>query len=112
VLCNNTSGSATPIACSIGQMQTLLSIPAVPLTATSGALGGSLLVVGVPVTTTVSVTGATTSQGCTAAPSAGNALIAGTTVDCYVSSANTVTLRLTGIAAVTPASQTYKVTVQ
>jgi hypothetical protein len=83
-----------------------------PLTATSSTIGGSLLTVGTPVTTTVTVTGATTSQGCSASPSAGNALIAGTTVDCYVSAANTVTLRLTGIIATTPASQTYKVTVQ
>lgn len=76
---------------------------------TSSAIGGSLLTAGIPVTTTITATGATTGMGCLANPSAGNSLIAGTDIACYVSSANTVTLSLTGIVAVTPASQTYAV---
>jgi hypothetical protein len=78
---------------------------------TSSSIGGSLLTVGTPATTTVTVTGATTAMGCHANPSAGNALLVGTFVDCYVSSANTVTLRLMGVSAVTPTSQSYDVRV-
>lgn len=78
---------------------------------TSPAIGGSLLAVGTPATTTVTVAGATTGMACLASPTAGNVLLTGTMIDCYVSSANTVTLRLMGIAAVTPVSQTYDVRV-
>lgn len=78
---------------------------------TSPAVGGSLLTAGTPVTTAITVTGATTSMGCIVNPTAGNVLLVGTMVDCYVSATNTVTLRLMGLAAVTPTSQTYDVRV-
>lgn len=81
------------------------------LSATSSSLGGSLLAVGTPVTTSVTVTGATLGMGCVASPSSGNALLTGTWVDCYVSAANTVTLRLIGTVVTTPTAQTYVVRV-
>ena len=88
-----------------GQMSGLGQV----LQGTSSSVGGSLLTVGVPVTSTITITGAATGMGCIAAPSNGNSLLSGTMVDCYVSSANTITLRLIGFSAVTPSAQTYTV---
>lgn len=78
---------------------------------TSAAFGGSLLSVGVPITTTISVAGAVPGNACLASPSSGNAPLTGTVIDCYVSSAGTVTLRMLGLVVTTPSAQTYDVRV-
>lgn len=78
------------------------------LSGITASMGGSLLSVGVPITSTVTVAGASTNMVCVMDPSPGNTLIASIIADCYVSSANTVTTRLTGlIVGLTPAAQTY-----
>lgn len=81
------------------------------LSGTTPSIGGALLIIGTPVVSTLTINGAAPGMVCVMDPSSGNALIAGTFIDCYVSSANTVTVRLTGIVVLTPASQTYNVRV-
>lgn len=85
--------------------------PAVPsvLSGTSSAIGGGALLAGACASTTVTVTGATTSMLALATPATypgdGNFWFA------YVSSTNTVTLKVCGAIAITPASSTYLVKV-
>lgn len=96
------------------QTPTVNGIPAQSvyfLTGTSASIGGSLMVAGTPVTGTITVAGSVVGMGCLASPTSSSALITGTWVDCYVSSANTVTLRLISVLATTPAAQTYNVRV-
>jgi len=82
-----------------------------PLTGTSGSIGGSPLTAGTCATGTVSVTGATTSMGVVATPATypGDAF----TWSGYVSSSNTVTVRVcTNLAAGgTPTASVYNVRV-
>lgn len=59
---------------------------------------------------TATVTGAVVGKPCMASPSDG-VKTAGTTIDCAVSSANTVTVYITAIVAVTPTAKTYNVSV-
>jgi hypothetical protein len=79
------------------------------LTGTSGALGGSAMTAGQTITTTVSVPGALTSSTVQVSPNTypGDAF----TWSGYVSSADTVTVRVTAAAAGTPTSSTYNVKV-
>lgn len=79
------------------------------LTGTSGALGGGALLAGACASTTVSVTGATTSMTVSVSPNTypgDGALVYG-----YVSSSNTVTVKVCGVVALTPTSSTYNVRV-
>lgn len=81
-----------------------------PLTGTSGSLGGSAMTVGQTVTVNVTVTGATTSMVAVTSPQTypGD----GFCWDAYVSAADTVTVRLTCVAAGTPSSALYNVRVE
>jgi hypothetical protein len=79
------------------------------LTGTSTSLGGSAMTAGQSVTTTVSVPGALTTSVVQVSPNTypGDAF----TWSAYVSSADTVTVRLTAAAAGTPTAGTYNVKV-
>jgi len=80
-----------------------------PLTGTSGSLGGSAMTVGQTVTINVTVTGATTSMVPVVSPQTypGD----GFDWDAYVSAADTVTVRLTCVLAGTPVASLYNVRV-
>lgn len=92
-----------------GQIQDGGAVPAVPLAATTAALGGSALTAGQCVTAAIGVSGATTSMVATASPSSDPGT--GFTWDAWVSSANNATVRVCAAAAGTPASVTYNVRV-
>lgn len=76
---------------------------------TSASMGGSPLIAGQTITANVTVTGATTSMVATCSPQTypGD----GTAWDAYVSAANTVTVRLTAVIALTPTASAYNVRV-
>ena len=84
-----------------------------PLRGVTGSIGGSLLAAGACTGGTATVTGATTSMAASASPVADPdpALSTGVVWDAFVSSANTVTVRVCGLAAVTPNATTYQVAV-
>lgn len=79
------------------------------LTNVSSAIGGGALLAGACASTTVAVTGAATTQVAVASPNTypgdGNFWVA------YVSSANTVTVKVCASVAATPTSSTYNVRV-
>lgn len=83
------------------------------LSGTTAAIGGSLLAPGACVAGTVTVTGATSAMTATASPSADpdSTLSTGIAIYSFVSSSNTVTVRICAIVSVTPASVTYNVRV-
>ena len=86
--------------------------PRTVLTGTTGSIGGSLILLNASVTGTATVTGAVTGQPCLVSPSDGSNMLAlGVDVSCNVTSANTVTVTLYAIVAVTPAAKTYNVVV-
>lgn len=88
------------------------SLPVAPLTGTTGSIGGGVLIAGAANTTTVTVAGATTGQTCSVSAQGGVDIGVGAAVQCWVSSANTVTVRETAIIGLTPAASTFRVTVQ
>lgn len=79
------------------------------LTGTTGSIGGGALLAGACASGTVTVTGATTAMTVTVAPNTypGD----GTLFYGYVSSTNTVTVKVCAIVALTPTSGTYNVRV-
>ena len=83
---------------------------AVPiLSGTSASLGGSPMTAGQTISITVPVTGATTSMAVIVSPQTypGDSFV----WDGYVSAADTVTVRLTAVLALTPAASLYNVRV-
>lgn len=80
-----------------------------PLSGTTGNIGGGLLTIGACTSGTVTVTGATTSMAATASPVTypGD----GSDWKAYVSSANTVTVKVCAIIALTPTASNYNVRV-
>jgi hypothetical protein len=83
------------------------------LAGTTAAIGGSALLAGQVAQGTVTIAGATTSMVATASPSSDpdSSLSAGIAIYAFVSAANTVTVRVCAIVAVTPAAVTYNVRV-
>ena len=83
------------------------------LSGTTASLGGSALLAGACTAGTVTVTGATSSMVATASPSSDpdSVLSTGIAIYAFVSSANTVTVRICAIVAVTPTATTYNVRV-
>ena len=79
------------------------------LSGTSGSLGGSALTAGTCSSTTVTISGATTSMTATASPSSDPG--SGYYWLAFVSSSNTVTVRICAAASGTPTSTTYNVRV-
>lgn len=99
-------GSATATDFIIG------STSIVPLTGTTSSIGGSLLVgVGSTATGTATVAGAVVGQPVAVSASDGTAPNALISLSAAVTSANTVTVQLTALAAVTPTAKTYNVAV-
>lgn len=82
------------------------------LCATTGSIGGGALLVGASASGTVSVAGALVGMPCIAQPSDGTDMIAlGAVVSCTVTSANTATVRVLAVLALTPTAKTYVVRV-
>lgn len=83
------------------------------LSGTTAAIGGGALTPGACVAGTVTVTGATSAMVTTASPSADpdSVLSTGIAIYSFVSSANTVTVRICAIVAVTPSAVAYNVRV-
>lgn len=83
------------------------------LSGTTASIGGSLLLAGACAAGTATVAGATTSMAATASPSSDpdSSLSTGAAIYAFVSSSNTVTVRICAIVSVTPASTTYNVRV-
>ncbi len=82
------------------------------LCATTGSIGGGALLVGASASGTVTVTGAQVGMPCIAQPSDGTDMIVlGAIPVCTVTSANTVTVRVIAILALTPTAKTYVVRV-
>lgn len=86
----------------------VLNVPA-PLGGTSGSLGGSPMTAGQTITATVTVTGAATTMAVVVSPQTDPG--AGFVFDGFVSSANTVTVRLTATLSATPSAALYNVRV-
>jgi len=79
---------------------------------TTGSIGGGLLAVGASASGTATVTGATTGMVCEAQASDGTNMAAlGATPTCTVTAANTVTVNLVAIIALTPGAKTYSIRV-
>lgn len=85
----------------------------VPLTGTTGSIGGGALAAGACTSGTATVTGATSSMSFAVTPSANPQVDAahGLSVWSYLSAANTVTVNVCAIIATTPNSTTYNVRV-
>lgn len=83
------------------------------LCATSTAIGGGALLVGASASTTVTVNGAAVGMHCDATASDGTDLAAlGALPICTVTGANTVTVRVVAIVALTPPSKAMNVRVR
>jgi hypothetical protein len=81
-----------------------------PMSGTTGSIGGSLLAIGGTATGTATIQGAVAGQQCVAGASDGTNMAAlGLMVRCDITSANTATVTLYAIIALTPASKTYNV---
>jgi hypothetical protein len=80
-----------------------------PLAGNTAAIGGGALLAFASATGTATVTGAATGMGCTATPDSdpGNDVVWA----CFISAADTVTVRVTALIALTPASVVYHVRV-
>ena len=82
------------------------------LTGTTGSIGGGLLALGGSATGTATVTGASAGMPCIASPSDGtNVAGLGISVECTVTSSNTVTVNAVAFVALTPPAKTYNVRV-
>ncbi len=86
-------------------------MPTVPvmLSATSGSIGGSLLLLGTCTTSNVAVTGANTGMSVQATPAVTPG--AGAIWYGYVSAADTVTVKVCALVALTPVSTVYNIRV-
>jgi hypothetical protein len=82
------------------------------LSGTTGSIGGGALLAGACASGTATVTGATVGMPAMAAPSDGTNIIAlGTSIGATVTSANTVTVNVCALVALTPTSKQYAVRV-
>lgn len=83
------------------------------LSGTTASIGGGALIPGACVAGTATVTGATTSMASVASPAADpdSTLSTGIAIYSFVSSSNTVTVRICAIVAVTPTAVAYNVRV-
>lgn len=81
------------------------------LTGTTASFGGGALLLGQCVSGTATVTGATTSMAASVSQAGGTDIGAGLTIEAWVSSANTVTVRRCALLSITPTSQAYNVRV-
>lgn len=108
IQCNNTGSPATAVDCTVAQVNTLLGLSTV-LTGTTGSIGGGALVAGQCASGTVTVTGATTAMAIAVTPVTypGD----GSDWKAYVSSSNTITVKVCAIVALTPTASTYNVRV-
>lgn len=86
-----------------------ITIPSAPLSGTTGSIGGGLLTIGACTSGNTTVTGATTSMTAVASPVTypGD----GSDWKAYVSAANTVTVKVCAIVALTPTASNYNVRV-
>jgi hypothetical protein len=110
------SGGATAITQSASDNSTLIATDAfvkvnLPLSGTTGSIGGSSLAAGACASGTVAVTGATTSMAVVASPAGGTSAGAGFLWRGYVSSSGTVTVQVCAVTAGTPTAATYNVRV-
>lgn len=88
------------------------SAPPTYLSGTTSSLGGGLLALGGSASGTATVSGAVAGQPCIASPSDGtNVAALGLSVECTVTSSNTVTVNAVAFLAVTPPAKTYNVRV-
>ena len=92
---------------------TLASMPTgLPISCTTGSIGGSLLAIGASASGTASCVGATTAMICQAQASDGTNMAAlGASPICTVTASGIATVNLVAIIALTPASKTYSVRV-
>lgn len=115
VSANEINGAVLPVsATSLATNASGQVVPgAVHLSGTTAAIGGSVLAAGACSAGTVTITGAATTMVATASPSADPSptLTTGVSIYAFVSAANTVTVRVCALAAVTPAAVTYNVRV-
>ena len=108
--CADTSGQHLNAMASVMSCGT--SAPRTALTGTTGSIGGSLLTIGNSTTGNATIAGAVAGTPCIASASDGtNSLALGLLVDCKVTAANTATVTLYAVVALTPASKTYNVTI-
>jgi hypothetical protein len=98
------SGAATLVA---GVLN--VPTPVIPLTGATASMGGSPMTVGQTITATAAVAGSTTGMAVVCSPVTYPG--AGFVFDSYVSSANTVTVRLTAVVVGTPTASVYNVRV-
>ena len=85
---------------------------ATPLRGTTGSIGGGLLAVGASATGTATISGAIAGQPCIASTTDGTNITGlGADLSCTVTSANTATVTVTAIVALTPPAKTYNVIV-
>lgn len=85
---------------------------ALPLSGTTGSIGGSALTAGQYLSGTANISNATTGMTCDAQPSDGtNMWQSGFVVGCTVTATNTATVTVEAVVAGTPAAKTYNVRV-
>ena len=83
-----------------------------PLTGTTGSIGGGALLAGATTSGTATITGATVGMACIAQASDGTNVVAlGAQVECTVTAANTVTVNVSALIALTPPAKTYTIRV-
>lgn len=106
----------TAMGCSSGQVTGnvggsfgCVTVPNVDLTGTTSAIGGGLLSAGACTSGTATITGADVGMAAVSSPTTypGD----GVQWQTYVSSANTVTVKVCGLILITPVSSTYNVRV-
>jgi hypothetical protein len=84
----------------------------VPLSGTTGSIGGSLLSVGASASGTASIPGAVAGKNCIATASDGTNIYAlGANIGCTVATAGVATVSVVAVIALTPPAKTYNVTV-
>lgn len=118
-LLGSSTGATTFTSANAGASNFTITVPAVtdtlavlgnlPLTGTTGSIGGGALLAGACTSGTVAVTGATTSMAVVATPV--TYPTDGFDWAAYVSTAGTVTVKVCGLIAGTPTASTYNVRV-
>jgi hypothetical protein len=88
---------------------TLATTAQLPLSGTTGSIGGSALAAGQAASRTVSIMGATTSMACVASPAGGNDPGDSFILKCRISGAGTATVSVVATVAGTPIASTYNV---
>jgi hypothetical protein len=109
--CNMSTGVCNFPHTATMNSQTIATTNQLPLSGTTGSIGGSALTAGQCATGTVTVTGATTSMVAAVSPAGGTSPGTGYVWQGQVTSSNTVTVSVCAIAAGTPTSTTYNVRV-